>query len=126
MRQALLLSVPLLFTSPLVQAELVKVFENIRGTEVYIDPDTMGSSGRFRKVWEIQTYRTASPEGMLSMKMHKEYDCKDESARILGYVAFKGKMATGEKMGTVDTPGEWQAVSKNPGAKGGFRMVCQK
>ena len=126
MRHALLLAVPLLFATPLSQAELVKVFENIRGTEVYIDTDTMGGGGRFRKVWEIQTYRTPSPEGMLSMKIHKEYDCKDESARMLGYVVFKGKMATGEKMGTVDTPGEWQSVSKNPGAKGGFRMVCEK
>jgi hypothetical protein len=126
MRHALLLAVPLLFTTPLSQAELVKVFENIRGTEVYIDTSTMGGGGRFRKVWEIQTYRTPSPQGMLSMKIHKEYDCKDESARMLGYVVFKGKMATGEKMGTVDTPGEWQSVSKNPGAKGGFRMVCEK
>jgi len=126
MRHALLLAVPLLFTTPLSQAELVKVFENIRGTEVYIDTSTMGGGGRFRKVWEIQTYRTPSPEGMLSMKIHKEYDCKDESARMLGYVVFKGKMATGAKMGTVDTPGEWQSVSKNPGAKGGFRLVCEK
>ena len=126
MKYALLLTVPLFFTAPLVQAKLVKVFENIRGTEVYIDTDTMGGHGRFRKVWEIQTYRTPSPEGMLSMKIHKEYDCKDESARMLGYVVFKGKMATGEKMGTVDTPGQWQTVSKNPGAKGGFRMVCEK
>ena len=126
MRHALLLAVPLLFTTPPSQAELVKVFENIRGTEVYIDTSTMGGGGRFRKVWEIQTYRTPSPEGMLSMKIHKEYDCKDESARMLGYVVFKGKMATGEKMGTVDTPAEWQPVSKNPGAKGGFRMVCEK
>ena len=126
MRRALLLAVPLLFIAPLVQAELVKVFENIRGTEVYIDTSTMGGGGRFRKVWEIQTYRTPSPQGMLSMKIHKEYDCKEESARMLGYVVFKGKMATGEKMGTVDTPGEWQSVSKNPGAKGGFRMVCEK
>ena len=126
MRHALLLAVPLLFATPLSQAELVKVFENIRGTEVYIDTSTMGGGGRFRKVWEIQTYRTPSPEGMLSMKIHTEYDCKEESARMLGYVVFKGKMATGEKMGTVDTPGEWQSVSKNPGAKGGFRMVCEK
>ncbi len=126
MKHALLLAVSLLCTTPLVQAELVKVFENIRGTEVYIDTDTMAGDRRFRKVWEIQTYRTPSPQGMLSMKIHKEYDCKEESARMLGYVVFKGRMATGEKMGTVDTPGEWRSVSKNPGGKGGFRMVCEK
>lgn len=126
MKHALLLATALLSTTQWAQAELVKVFENIRGTEVYIDTATMAGGGRYRKVWELQTFREPSPQGMLSMKIHKEYDCTDESARMLSYVVFKGKMGTGEKMGTVDTPGEWQSVSKNPGAKGGFRMVCGK
>lgn len=126
MKCAVLLASTLVCATPLAQAELVKVFENIRGTEVYIDTDTMAGGGRYRKVWELQTFRNPSPQGMLSMKIHKEYDCKDESARMLSYVVFKGKMGTGEKMGTVNTPGEWQPVSKNPGAKGGFRMVCGK
>ena len=126
MKPALLFAATLLCATQQAQAELVKVFENIRGTEVYIDTDTMGGGGRYRKVWEVQTFRNPSPQGMLSMKIHKEYDCKDESARMLSYVVFKGKMGNGEKMGTVATPGEWQSVSKNPGAKGGFRMVCGK
>ena len=126
MKHALLLATTLLCAAPLAQAELVKVFENIRGTEVYIDTDTMGGGGRYRRVWELQTYRNPSPQGMLSMKIHKEYDCKDETARMLSYDVFKGKMGTGEKMGTVATPGDWQSVSKNPGAKGGFTLVCGK
>lgn len=126
MKHALLLATTLLCAATIAQAELVKVFENIRGTEVYIDTDTMGGGGRYRRVWELQTYRNPSPQGMLSMKIHKEYDCKDEAARMLSYDVFKGKMGTGEKMGTVSTPGDWQSVSKNPGAKGGFRMVCGK
>ncbi len=126
MKSALLFAITLLCAAQQAQAELVKVFENIRGTEVYIDTDTMAGGGRYRKVWELQTFREPSPQGMLSMRIHKEYDCKDEAARMLSYVVFKGKMGTGEKMGTVATPGAWQSVSKNPGAKGGFRMVCGK
>ena len=126
MKQALLLAVTLLCATPLSQAELVKVFENIRGTEVYVDTDTMTGGGRYRKVWEVQTFREPSPQGMLSMRIQKEYDCKVESARMLSYVVYKGRMGTGEKMGTVSTPSEWQSVSKNPGGKGGFRMVCEK
>lgn len=126
MKPVLPLAAVMLCVTPLAQSELVKVFENIRGTEVYIDTDTMSGGGRYRKVWELQTFREPSPQGMLSMKIHKEYDCKDEAARMLSYVVFKGKMGTGEKMGTVATPGEWQPVSKNPGAKGGWRMVCGK
>jgi hypothetical protein len=110
MRHALLLAVPLLFATPLSQAELVKVFENIRGTEVYIDTSTMGGGGRFRKVWEIQTYRTPSPQGMLSMKIHKEYDCKDESARMLGYVVFKGKKIGLPMIGAGLAGGDWDHI----------------
>lgn len=126
MKHALLLATTLLCAAPLAQAELVKVFENIRGTEVYIETDTLAGNGRYRRVWELQTYRNPSPQGMLSMKIHKEYDCKDESSRMLSYDVFTGKMGKGEKMGTVSTPDAWQAVSKNPGATGGFRLVCGK
>lgn len=126
MKHVLLLATTLLCAAPLAQAELVKVFENIRGTEVYIDTDTLAGSGRYRRVWELQTYRNPSPQGMLSMKIHKEYDCKDQAARMLSYEVFTGKMGKGEKMGTVNTPDAWQSVSKNPGANGGFRLVCGK
>ena len=126
MKHALLLATTLLCAAPLAQAELVKVFENIRGTEVYIETDTLAGSGRYRRVWELQTYRNPSPQGMLSMKIHKEYDCKDEASRMLSYDVFTGKMGKGEKMGTVSTPDAWQSVSKNPGATGGFRLVCGK
>ena len=84
----------------------------------------MQGSGQFRKVWELQNYKTASPQGMLSMKIHKEYDCKGELSKMLSYTAYTGRMGTGEEIGTVTRPDGWQSVSKNPGGKGGFRLVC--
>ncbi|MEY3264601.1 MAG: hypothetical protein RL717_2078 [Pseudomonadota bacterium] len=109
---------------PVAHAELVKVFENIRGTTSYVDTASMQGSGQFRKVWELQNYKTASPQGMLSMKMHKEYDCKGELTKMLSYTAYTGRMGTGEEIGTVTRPDGWQSVSKNPGGKGAFRLVC--
>lgn len=109
---------------PAAQAELVKVFENIRGTTSYVDTASMQGSGQFRKVWELQNYKTASPQGMLSMKIHKEYDCKGELSKMLSYTAYTGRMGTGEEIGTVTRPDGWQSVSKNPGGKGAFRLVC--
>ena len=106
------------------QAEWVKVFENIRGTFFYMDPATVENHGRLRRVWEMQTYRNASPEGMLSMKLHNEYDCMDEKGRFTSYVAYTGPRLTGEMMGTVNTPSDWQSVNRNPAGKGVFRIVC--
>lgn len=114
----------LLSLTPLAHAEWLKVFENIRGTTSYIDTDSIQASGRYRKVSELQSYKKASPEGMLSMKIKKEYDCKDELSRMITYTAYTGVMGSGEAMGTVNPPTDWQSVSQNPGAKGAFRHVC--
>lgn len=119
-----IVAVALLALMPLAHAEWLKVFENIRGTTSYIDTDSVQASGRYRKVAELQSYKKASPEGMLSMKIKKEYDCKDELSRMISYTAYTGSMGSGEVMGTVNPPTEWQSVSQNPGAKGAFRHVC--
>lgn len=117
-------AVAMLSLMSLAHAEWLKVFENIRGTTSYIDTDSIQTNGRYRKVSELQSYKKASPEGMLSMKIKKEYDCKEELTRMLTYTAYTGTMGSGEAMGTVNPPTDWQAVSKNPGAKGAFRHVC--
>jgi hypothetical protein len=114
----------LLSLMPVAHAEWLKVFENIRGTTSYIDTDSIQASGRYRKVSELQSYKKASPEGMLSMRIRKEYDCKEELTRMITYTAYTGVMGTGQAMGTVNPPTDWQSVSQNPGAKGAFRHVC--
>lgn len=125
MKKTLLAASFLMAVSSFAHAEWVKVFENIRGTFFYMDPGTVEHNGRMRRVWEMQTYRNASPEGMLSMKLHKEYDCMEEKGRFLNYVAYTGAKLSGEMMGTVNTPSDWQSVNRNPAGKGVFRIVCE-
>ena len=123
---ALLLAplIMLLAAAPAAHAELMKVFENIRGTIVYVDTSTLIHSGDKRRVTEVQTYRTPGPRGMMSMKLLKEYDCKNETAQIINYVMFKEPMAEGEVIGRVNTPGDVQKLTQNPGATGGWRFAC--
>ncbi len=105
-------------------AELVKVFENIRGTTVHVDTSTLTPNGDKRRVIEIQNYREPGPRGLLSMRLLKEYDCKNETAQIISYTMYAGRMATGEMVGQVETPGELQKLTQNPGGTGGFRFAC--
>lgn len=112
--------------APVAHAEWIKVFENIRGTTSYVDTDSIQASGQYRKVWELQNYKTPASNGMLSMKMRKEYDCKEELTKLISFTAYKGTMGTGDLLGTVNSPDEWQPISKNPGGKGAFRYVCEK
>lgn len=120
-----LLLLPLLLAVlPPARAELLKVFENIRGTTVHVDTGTLAANGNKRRVNEVQTYREPGPRGLLSMRLLKEYDCKSETAQIISYTMYAGRMATGEMIGRVDTPGEVQKLTQNPGGTGGFRFAC--
>lgn len=110
--------------TPIAHAELVKVFENIRGTTVHVDTGTLTANGNKRRVNEVQNYREPGPRGMLSMRLLKEYDCKNETAQIISYTMYAGRMASGEMVGRVETPGDLQKLTQNPGGTGGFRFAC--
>ncbi len=126
MRALPIILITMLLASPAVHAEWIKVFENIRGTTSYVDPDSVQATGQYRKVWELQSYKTPASNGMLSMKMRKEYDCKEETTKLISFTAYKGTMGTGDVLGTVNSPDEWQPISRNPGGKGAFRYVCEQ
>lgn len=108
------------------QAELVKVFENIRGTVVYADSSTRSENGDLRRIVEIQSYREPGPRGMLSMKLLKEYNCSKETAQIISYSMYSEPMAKGSLIGQVNTAGPVDQLTKNPGGAGGWRYACGK
>jgi hypothetical protein len=122
----LLMSAALLSTTFAAHAELVKVFENIRGTTVYSDSSTLSDNGDLRRIYEIQSYRNPGPRGLLSMKLLKEYNCKTETTQILSYTMYSERMAQGSVIGTVNTPGTVDKLTKNPGGAGGWRYACGK
>ena len=108
------------------QAELVKVFENIRGTVVFADSATLAENGDLRRIVEIQSYREPGPRGMLSMKLVKEYNCSKETAQIISYTMYTERMAKGSLVGQVNTAGPVDKLTKNPGGAGGWRYACGK
>ncbi len=111
---------------PAANAELVKVFENIRGTTVYSDSSTLSVNGHLRRIVEVQSYREPGPRGLLSMKLLKEYNCRGETTQIISYTMYSEPMAQGSVIGTVNTPGSVDKLTKNPGGAGGWRYACGK
>ncbi len=122
----LIVSAALLGVASAAQAELVKVFENIRGTTVYSDSSTLSVNGDLRRIQEIQSYREPGPRGLLSMKIVKEYNCRAETTQIISYVMYAERMAQGSVIGQVNTPGPVDKLTKNPGGAGGWRYACGK
>ena len=108
------------------RAELVKVFENIRGTVVYADSSTLSENGDLRRIVEIQSYREPGPRGMLSMKLLKEYNCSKETTQIISYSMYSERMAKGSLIGQVNSPGPVDKLTQNPGGAGGWRYACGK
>lgn len=108
------------------RAELVKVFENIRGTVVYAESSTVSKNGDLRRVIEIQSYREPGPRGMLSMKLLKEYNCTKETSQIISYSMYTERMAKGSLIGQVNTPSPVDKLTQNPGGAGGWRYACGK
>jgi hypothetical protein len=118
-------SIVLLLISPLAQAEWVRMFQNIHGTAYYMDPTSIEHHGSMRRVWEMESYRDATKEGLHSIRLFKEYDCKKELGHFKKYVAYTGPEAKGEIMGTVETPSEWKTVNTSPANKLVFTTVCK-
>ena len=118
-------SIVLLLISPLAQAEWVRMFQNIHGTAYYMDPTTIEHHGNMRRVWEMESFKEATKEGLHSIRLYKEYDCKQELGHFKRYVAHTGPQATGEIMGNVETPSQWKTVNASPAGKLVFSEVCK-
>jgi len=124
-KKALATSIVLLLITPLAQAEWVRMFQNIHGTAYYMDPTSVEHHGNMRRVWEMESFKEATKEGLHSIRLYKEYDCKQELGHFKKYVAHTGPQATGEVMGNVETPSSWKTVNASPAGKLVFSEVCK-
>ena len=125
LKKSVATSIVLLLMSPLAHAEWVRMFQNIHGTAYYMDPTSVEHHGSMRRVWEMESFKEATKEGLRSIRLYKEYDCKKELGHFKKYVAHTGPEATGEIMGHVETPSQWKTVNASPANKLVFSEVCK-
>ncbi len=65
----------------------------------YVDPSTIRASGSKTKMWGITDFKTAQTLNdmrYLSLAHQQEYDCKEETNRLLASTYYTGNMGTGE------------------------------
>jgi hypothetical protein len=100
----------------LAQAEWKKLIDSptFGGLTVYVEPTSIGVDKRsgLVKLWILYDYKTGQegfPARYLSLKMQREYDCKQERSRTLAQSLFGGNMAKGEVI--YESPeGTWISV----------------
>ena len=106
----------------LAQAEWKKLIDSptFGGLTVYIEPTSVhvDKGSGLVKLWILYDYKTGQegfPARYLSLKLQRQYDCKQERARMLAQSLFGGNMAQGDVI-YESTDGEW--ISVGPGTIG--------
>jgi hypothetical protein len=73
---------------------------------VYADPTSRRRSGNFVKVWvmnDLKTFQVIPGTEMsyLSVKVRREYDCKEVRAQSLNMVYYSGNMGSGQMVNSI-------------------------
>jgi len=87
-----------------VIAEWTKVTDSKDGeTNVYIDYGTIKKKGNKVKMWSLIDYKTVQKikfknDNFLSSLSRQEYDCEEETTRVLDLYLYSGNMKTGNNL----------------------------
>ena len=102
-----------------------RVIEVADGEAVfYIDRTTIKRERGLVKVWELQDLRQKTPEGVRSMKLLLEFDCRGGRSRVVFGTSHAEPMAGGAPLGTDKTPGEWTGSTPGTVAEAIQQAVC--
>ena len=127
----ILIAVLLAVFSTSVMAEWTRVSGSDTDTSTaYADLSTIRKSGNKVKMWVLLDYKVVrTVDGMryLSMTNQFEYDCKEETSRILAFLWYSKNMGAGE---VVYTSGAMHEEPRPipPGSmiEGIFKVACGK
>ena len=115
--------------STALKAEWLEVGSN-ETTATYADPATISRSDDRVKMWHLIGHATARGiEGLRpyrSIKVHGEYDCKQERMRTLAISLHSGNMGEGEVVGASRETGDWRPVRPDTVVDTLRRFACWK
>jgi hypothetical protein len=90
----------------------------------YLDPATIRKDGQFRKVWIVGDMKARDPDGALSHRVQREYDCENERYRLLAVSTYAGPMASGETLVSGSAAGSWMPILPNTPSESALKIVC--
>ena len=92
-------------------AALFKLF-SISSRDLYIETESIERSNNKILFAQLVNYKTKQPNGMLSLKVLSEVNCKNLSIRELKYMAFKKNMGLGEMFFEKEGKKSWKTPKK--------------
>ena len=114
----------------LAQAEWKKLIDSptFGGLIVYVEPTSVriDKGSGLVKMWILYDYKTGQ-EGFqaryLSLKIQRQYDCKQERSRMLAQSLFGGNMAKGDVI-YESTEGMWMPVGPGTIGQSLWKTAC--
>ena len=76
----------------------------------YLDHATIHKNGDLRQAWQVEDLAKKRPDGAMSIRTLREYDCKADKVRVVSISDHDGAMATGHAIHSSDKPGKWVAI----------------
>ena len=93
-------------------------------SDAFIDPTTVQTTGRIRRVWTLHNLRLADEDGDRSYRSLLEYDCQDLIYRSVETLFYANAMAQGRPSGRNGAPSPWRSVEDGSISAAMQRLVC--
>ena len=106
-------------------AALFKLF-SISSGDLYIETDSIERSNNKILFAQLVNYKTKQPNGMLSLKVLSEVNCKNLSIRELKYMAFRKNMGLGEIFFEKEGKKSWKIPKKGSSPFFVNKILCDR
>ena len=129
-------TLPLLITALLLGAGNVHAAWTRAGENddmvVYADNTTVQRTGTLARLWQLNNLKAerstavtmSAGEWYSSVRLHLEYDCAAEKARILAFVAHTAPMGGGKVVLDDKEVQAWSAITRDPIYVALYKMAC--
>ena len=85
---------------------------SINSGDLYLETNSIERNNNKILFSQLVNYKTKQPNGMLSLKVLSEINCKNLSLRELKYMAFSKKMGLGEMFFKKEGKKSWKTPKK--------------
>jgi len=122
----LILAILLTVTSTSVMAEWIYVSSNKAGDEFYLDYGTKRVNGNIVKIWGRAVYKEVSLYGDYSVKTQEEYDCGNETSRLIYSAFYIDRDSNKQSSSGNSTSLDWEPIMPDSVGKVIFQSVCKR
>lgn len=120
-----LLALVMLIASP-AWAGWVYLSTDVKGNVFYLDFETLRKDGNLRRIWQMTEPADGDKLKWVSIRYRNEYDCKNETRRMLTFTSFSQKNLNGERLFENTKPTDAEDIAPESIDWTTLKLVCSK